>query len=53
MGTSLGKTLSLKRSLRDHGGQARESITPLTCPDNPLSPIHTGYYNSYSEIPNC
>jgi hypothetical protein len=24
-----------------------------TCENNPLSPIHRPYYNSYSKIPNC
>jgi hypothetical protein len=51
MGTTLGKTLAVKLSLRDPGGNAEDCGTPLTCPDNPLSPIHTGYYNVYLQIP--
>ena len=53
MGTALGKTLSVKLSLRDPGGKHGDNRTPPTCDDDPSSPIHSHYYNCYSKIPNC
>jgi len=51
MWRDLGKTLSVKLSLRDPGGKRGDSPTPPTCDDDPLSPIHKHYYNCYLEIP--
>jgi hypothetical protein len=53
VGTTLGKTLAVKLSLRDAGGKPGDARTPLTWADNPLSPIHTAYYNCYLENSNC
>jgi hypothetical protein len=53
VGTTLGKTLAVKLSLRDAGGKPGDAQTPLTRADNPLSPIHTAYYNCYLENSNC